>query len=142
MATKKKAPKKARAAQAVLSREVPAPSSDITITISGPAEHVRLVINEMHFDPPVSEAGSNGLSIGEGRRIAREQTLTLGVQSTDSLGAPPIDFVSQGLRDAYKDRCLKAAEDAGHPITNESKIPNKSDTKVFEVGDALSEFSS
>ena len=115
MATKKKAQKKAKAAPAVLSREVPPPGSDITITISGPAEHVRRVIDEMRFERPVlaADAGSNGLSIGEGRRIAREQTLTPGVQTTDTLGAPPINFVSQDLRDAYKDRCLKAAEDAG-----------------------------
>lgn len=148
MATKKTAKKAVKAAKKAapptVSRDIRPSGRDITITISGPAEHVRRAIDHMRFERPTVGAGdgSDGLSIGEGRAIAREQTLTPSAKMTDTLGAPPINFVSPGLLDAYKDRCLKAAEEAGHPIIDESSIPNKSETKVFEVGDALSKFSS
>jgi len=149
MATKKRVKKLQKGANAVnegapaiVSREIQPSSGDLTITISGPAEHVRRALEHMRFErPAAAREGSDGLSVTEGREIALAQTLTPSAKMIDTLGAPPINFVSPGLLAAYKDRCLDAAEKAGHPISDESKIPNKAETKVNEVGDALSQFS-
>jgi len=126
-----------------VSEKINPPGGELTVTISGRAEDVRRALENMRFDRPEEAAreASDGLSITEGREIALSQTLTPGAKMTDTLGAPPIKFVSPGLLAAYKDRCLNAAEKAGHPIGDESKIPNKPGTKVNEVGDALSQFS-
>jgi hypothetical protein len=138
MATRKKAASKKKSASPPNRPRVPeeVKNADVTITVTGPARAVRRTLAAMRF------TDDDNWTPAVTRQIALDETGSDEATLDDKLGHPPINFTSQDDRELYRDRVLNEADDRGHPVADPSKIPNKKDTTVREVGDALFNHSS
>lgn len=119
-------PKSEKGKQATVSSVSPSPDH-LTVTVSGPPEHVKAALTNMSITQPVT------FSLCQ--QIALTQTGVPSATVSDQLGS--LGLTSPQLRTAYSQRCaLDLQQQTGFGI-QASALPQESTTTVQAVAEAM-----
>ena len=112
--------------QATVTSATPA-SDHLTVTVSGPPQHVKDALTNMAFQQPVTPLLC--------QQIALSETFVAGAQVSDELGN--LNMISPESRTAYTERCaLDLKGQTGFSI-DPTQLPQNPDTTVQQVAEAM-----